>query len=211
MELKHESYHQPLTTIRYLSMTKSLCRVISFCSLAPLLVVVAGTAWADTVLTDANLTKLEAALPALAKVEQDNVASLYQVRLQAHCNWSRHATEVRAQQEGQGYLDEVDRILAEHELTAPLFMELTAKGSWPVLDSMRPMLQVSRRALPFLPEPQRQQTVQVLDQTEHMTQAIGPCLTEADKVALQQHRGRLLAMASRMPGGLIPAKAELLP
>ncbi|MEE2002641.1 hypothetical protein QWY20_14370 [Alkalimonas sp. MEB108] len=190
-------------------MNKSLCLAFGFCSVAPLLLV--NTVCAGTVLTDANLTKLEAALPALARVEQDNVASLYQVRLQAHCDWSRHAAEVRAQQEGQGYLDEVDLILAEHELTAPLFMELTAKGSWPVLDSMRPMLQVSRRALPFLPEPQRQQTVQVLDQTDHMTQAIGPCLTDADKVALQQHRGRLLALAGRMPGGLIPAKAEWMP
>ncbi|MEN3157216.1 hypothetical protein ABC502_02410 [Alkalimonas sp. NCh-2] len=190
-------------------MNKNLCPAFAFCGVMSLILV--HTVSAETVLTDANLIKLEAALPALARVEQDNVASLYQVRLQAHCDWSRHAEEVRAQQKEQSYLEEVDLILAEHELTAPLFMELTAKGSWPVLDSMRPMLQVSRRALPFLPEPQRQQTVQVLAQTDHMTQAIGSCLTEADKVALQQHRGRLLALAGRMPGGVIPAKAELLP
>lgn len=183
-------------------MGKSFYRAVSLCCLAPLM------ATAETVLTEQNLTKLEAVLPALAKVQQDDVSSLYQVRLQAHCDWPRHASEVRAQQQGQDYLQQVDAILAEHELTAPLFMELTAKGSWPVLDSMQPVLRVSRRALPFLPEPQRQQTEQLLAQTDHMTQVIGPCLTEADKVALNQHRARLIALAAKLPGGLTPLQLD---
>ena len=184
-------------------MGKSLYRAVSLCCLAPL------TAMAETVLTEQNLTKLEAALPALAMVEQDNVESLYQVRLQSHCDWPRHAEEVRAQQQGEDYLNEVDRILVEHELTAPLFLELTAKGSWPVLDSMQPMLRLSRRALPFLPEMQRQKTEQMLAQTDHMTQAIGGCLTAADKVALNQHRARLLALAGRLPGGMMPSQLDM--
>ncbi|MCH8538244.1 MAG: hypothetical protein LAT66_10805 [Alkalimonas sp.] len=184
-------------------MKKLFCRAVSLCCVMPWMLM------AETVLTEQNLSKLEAALPALVKVEQDNVDSLYQVRLQSHCDWSRHAKEVRAQQQGQDYLDEVDQILAQHELTAPLFLELTAKGSWPVLDSMQPVLRLSRRALPFLPEMQRQQTEQMLAQTDHMTQVIGVCLTEADKVALSKHRARLLALAGRLPGGMLPSQQQM--
>lgn len=160
----------------------------------------------DTVLTEQNLNRLEAALPKLAKIQQDDVASLHKVRLQRHCDWPRHATEVRAQQQGKSYLAEVDKILAEHKLSPPLFMELTAKGSWPLLQSLQPVLSVTRQTLPFLPQTQRQQAEQLLAQTDNMTQVVEPCLSEADTKALRQHQQRLINLASKLPGSFLPAQ-----
>ncbi len=160
---------------------------------------------ANTVLTNQNLDWLEAALPKLAKIQQDDVGSLHNVRLQRHCDWPRHASEVRAQQQGKAYLAEVDKILAEHQLTPSLFIELTAKGSWPLLESLQPVLNVTRQTLPFLPQAQRQQAEQLLAQTDNMRSTIGPCLHEADKTALAEHRQRLISLATRLPGSVLPA------
>ncbi|WP_051090412.1 hypothetical protein [Arsukibacterium perlucidum] len=166
-------------------------------------------AYAVTVLTEQNLSRLEAALPKLAKIQQDDVGSLHKVRLQRHCDWPRHATEMRAQQQGKSYLAEVDKILAEHQLSPPLFMELTAKGSWPLLQSLQPVLSVTRQTLPFLPQAQRQQAEQLLAQTDNMIVVVETCLTEADKVALKQNQQRLINLASRLPGSILPAQANL--
>lgn len=170
-----------------------------------LLALVPALAQADTVLTEQNLSRLEAALPKLAKIQQEDVNSLHNVRLQRHCDWPRHATEVRAQQQGKSYLAEVDKILAEHQLTPPLFIELTAKGSWPLLQTMQPVLSVTRQTLAFLPQTQRQQAEQLLAQTDNMTQVVQPCLSEADNIALRQYQQRLINLATRLPGNILPA------
>ncbi|SNY45019.1 hypothetical protein SAMN06297280_0820 [Arsukibacterium tuosuense] len=163
-------------------------------------------AYAATVLTDQNLSRLEAALPKLAQIKQDDVGSLHKVRLQRHCDWPRHATEMRAQQQGKSYLAEVDNILAEHQLSPALFMELTAKSSWPLLQSLQPVLAVTRQTLPFLPQAQQEQARQLLAQTDNMTQVVEPCLSEADSKALRQHQHRLIALASKLPGSILPAQ-----
>ena len=169
-------------------------------------VLMVATVQANTVLTEQNLSRLEAALPKLARIQQDDVATLHKVKLQRHCNWPRHAAEVRAQQQGKSYLNEVDNILAEHQLTPALFIELSAKGSWPLLQSLQPVLSVTRQTLPFLPQNQRLQAEQLLAQTDNNTQVVEPCLSEADITALRQHQQRLIALASKLPGSILPAQ-----
>ncbi|MDX1677755.1 hypothetical protein [Arsukibacterium sp.] len=163
----------------------------------------------STVLTEQNLSNLEAALPKLANIQQDDVSSLHKVRLQRHCDWPRHATEVRAQQQGKSYLTEVDKILAEHQLSPALFMELTAKGSWPLLQSLQPVLSITRQTLAFLPQAQRQQAEQLLAQTDNMTRVVEPCLTAADNIALRQHQQRLISLAAKLPGTILPAQLDV--
>lgn len=155
---------------------------------------------ATTVLTEQNIARLEAALPELVAIEQDNPQGLTKLRLKKHCDWQQHASDLRQQEQGKAYVAEVDQILAKHQLTAPLFLELTAKGSWPLLQSLQPVQQLTRQSLPFLPEAQRRLAEQKIKQTEQMQQAIEPCLTAADKVALQQHQQRLLKLATSLPG-----------
>ena len=155
---------------------------------------------ATTVLTEQNIARLEAALPELVAIEQDNPQGLTKLRLKKHCDWQQHASDLRQQEQGKGYVAEVDQVLAKHQLTAPLFLELTAKGSWPLLQSLQPVQQLTRQSLPFLPEPQRRIAEQKIQQTEQMQQAIEPCLTTADKTALQQYQQRLLKLATSLPG-----------
>lgn len=155
---------------------------------------------ATTVLTEQNIARLEAALPELVAIEQDNPQGLTKLRLKKHCDWQQHASDLRQQEHGKGYVAEVDQVLAKHQLTAPLFLELTAKGSWPLLRSLQPVQQLTRQSLPFLPEPQRRIAEQKIQQTEQMQQAIEPCLTAADKTALQQYQQRLLKLATSLPG-----------
>jgi hypothetical protein len=171
-----------------------------------LLAVIPAIAQADTVLTEQNLSRLEAALPKLAKIQQDDVGSLHNVRLQRHCDWPRHASEVRALQQGKSYLAEVDKVLAEHQLTGPMFIELTAKGSWPLLQSLQPVLAITRQTLAFLPQTQRQQAEQLLAQTDNMTQVVEPCLSDADVKALRQYQQRLISLASKLPGSILPTQ-----
>ncbi|WP_333609134.1 hypothetical protein [Arsukibacterium sp.] len=116
---------------------------------------------------------------------------------------------MRAQQHGKDYLQQVDNVLAEHQLTPAQFIELSAKGSWPLLESMQPVLSVTRHSLPFLPQPQRQNAEQLLAQTDNMQQVVGPCLSAADKVALQQQRQRLVALATTLPGVGLPDFAAM--
>lgn len=155
---------------------------------------------ATTVLTERNIARLEAALPELVAIEQDNPQGLTKLRLKKHCDWQQHASDLRQQEQGKGYVAEVDQVLAKHQLTAPLFLELTAKGSWPLLQSLQPVQQLTRQSLPFLPELQRRIAEQKIQQTEQMQQTIEPCLTAADKTALQQHQQRLLKLATSLPG-----------
>ena len=169
-----------------------------------LLALIPAVAQADTVLTEQNLSRLEAALPKLAKIKQDDVSSLHNVRLQRHCDWPRHANEVRSQQQGKSYLAEVDKILAEHQLSPSLFMELTAKASWPLLQSLQPVLAVTRQTLAFLPQTQRQQAEQLLAQTDNMTLVVEPCLSDANTRALRQHQQRLINLAGKLPGNILP-------
>lgn len=155
---------------------------------------------ASTVITEQNIARYEAALPELAKIEQDNPASLKRLRLQQHCDWPKHAAELRAKEQGKAYLGQVDKVLAKHQLTPALFLELTAKGAWPVLQSMQPALNITRQSLPFLPDTQRRQAEQTLAQSEHMQQVIKPCLTAADQAALAQYQQRFISLATRLPG-----------
>jgi hypothetical protein len=169
--------------------------------LCALMLAVASAALpASTVLTEQNIAKLEAVLPELLAIEQDNPQGLTKLRLKKHCDWEQHASALRQQEQGKGYVTQVDQVLAKHQLTAPLFLELTAKGSWPLLQSLQPVQQLTRQSLPFLPEPQRRIAEQKIQQTEQMQLAIEPCLTAADKTALQQHQQRLLRLATRLPG-----------
>lgn len=153
-----------------------------------------------TVITEQNIARYEAALPELAKIEQDNPASLKNLRLAKHCDWDKHASELRAKEQGKDYLPQVDAVLAKHQLTPALFIELTAKGAWPVLQSMQPVFNLTRQSLPFLPEAQRKQAERTLAQSDHMSLVIEPCLTAADKTALQQYQQRFINLAGRLPG-----------
>lgn len=168
--------------------------------LAVVLATASAATSAATVLTEQNIAKLEAVLPELLAIEQDNPQGLTKLRLKKHCDWQQHASDLRQQEQGKGYVAEVDQVLAKHQLTAPLFLELTAKGSWPLLQSLQPVQQLTRQSLPFLPEPQRRIAEQKIQQTEQMQQAIEPCLTAADKTALEQHQQRLLKLATSLPG-----------
>lgn len=155
---------------------------------------------AATVLTEQNIAKLEAVLPELLAIEQDNPQGLTKLRLKRHCDWQQHAADLRQHEQGKGYVANVDQVLAKHELTAPLFLELAAKSSWPLLQSLQPVQQLTKQTLPFLPEAQRQLAEQKIQQTEQMQRAIEPCLTAADKTALQQHQQRLMQLAASLPG-----------
>ncbi|CAM5220429.1 hypothetical protein [Alishewanella longhuensis] len=155
---------------------------------------------ATTVITEQNIARYEAALPELAKIEQDNPAALKSLRLAKHCDWAKHASELRAKEQGKDYLPQVDQVLAKHQLTPALFIELTAKGAWPVLQSMQGVFNITRQSLPFLPEAQRKQAERTLAQSDHMSSVIQPCLTAADKAALQQYQQRFINLAGRLPG-----------
>lgn len=157
-------------------------------------------AQAATVITEQNIARYEAALPELAKIEQDNPASLKSLRLAKHCDWAKHASELRAKEQGKDYLPQVDQVLAKHQLTPALFIELTAKGAWPVLQSMQGIFNITRQTLPFLPEEQRKQAERTLAQSSHMSAVIEPCLTAADKSALQHYQQRFINLATRLPG-----------
>lgn len=154
---------------------------------------------AATVITEQNIARYEAALPELAKIEQDNPASLKNLRLAKHCDWAKHASELRAKEQGKDYLPQVDQVLAKHQLTPALFIELTAKGAWPVLQSMQGVFNLTRQSLPFLPEAQRKQAERTLAQSDHISSVIQPCLTAADKAALQQYQQRFINLAGRLP------------
>ncbi len=159
-----------------------------------------GALAANTVITEQNITRLEAVLPQLAKIEQDSPAELKNLRLQRHCDWPLHVAQLQEKERGKAYVAEMEKVLAAHQLTPALFLELTAKGAWPVLQSMQPMLEITRQSLPFLPEAQRQHASATLAQSAHMQQVIQPCLTAADKAALVQHQQRFINLAVRLPG-----------
>lgn len=153
---------------------------------------------ATTVLTDQNITKLEAALPELLKIKTET--DLSKLRLAKHCDWPKHAADLKANPQAKRYFSEVETVLEKHQLTNALFLELSLKGAWPVVQSMLPMLNITRQSLPLLPEPQRNKAEQTLAQTDYLQQLIEPCLTDDDRNALQQYSQRLFKIAGQLPG-----------
>lgn len=154
---------------------------------------------AATVLTEQNITKLEAALPELLKIKAENPAELAKLRLAKHCDWPQHMADLKANPQAKSYFLEVETVLQKHQLSDAVFLELSLKGAWPVLQSMQPMLNITRQSLPLLPEPRRQQAEKTLAQTDYLQQLIEPCLTEDDRSALQQHLQRFFNIAGQLP------------
>lgn len=154
---------------------------------------------AATVLTEQNMTKLEAALPELLKIKAKDPAELAKLRLAKHCDWPKHAADLNANPQAKSYFSEVETVLEKHQLTNAIFLELSLKGAWPVVQSMQPMLNITRQSLPLLPEPQRKQAEQTLAQTDYLQQLIEPCLTADDRSALQQYSQRFFNIARQLP------------
>ncbi|PKM19975.1 MAG: hypothetical protein CVV11_00170 [Gammaproteobacteria bacterium HGW-Gammaproteobacteria-15] len=163
-----------------------------------LLSVFAAPAMAATVLTDANLDQFEAMLPKLQQLEQRPQNK--QFNLQQHCDWPRHYREISAQEKDSAYQTQIEQLAKEHGFTPVQFVELSAKVTWPVLDSVQPMLEVSRQALMFLPAAQRQKTEKSIQQGQQYYQTLTGCLTADDKTALVKHHDRIMQMAKRLGG-----------
>jgi hypothetical protein len=153
---------------------------------------------AGTLLTDANLAQLEIMLPKLQQLQQrpDNKA----FKLQQHCDWPRHYRELSAQEKDSNYQAKIEQLVAQHGFTPVQFVELSAKVTWPVLDSIQPMLEVSRQALMFMPAQQRQNSENTIRQGQQYYQTLTRCLTAEDKTALVKHHDRIMQMAKRLGG-----------
>lgn len=177
--------------------------------LSVLLLASAAPAMAATVLTDANLDQFEAMLPKLQQLEQRPQNK--QFDLQQHCDWPRHYRELSAQEKDSSYQAKIEQLIKQHGFTPEQFVELSAKVTWPVLDSVQPMLEVSRQALMFLPAQQRQSTEKTIKQGQQYYQTLTSCLTAADKAALVKQHDRIMQMAKRLGGveKILPAGMPL--
>lgn len=153
---------------------------------------------AATVLTDANLDQFEAMLPKLQQLEQRPQNK--QFNLQQHCDWPRHYRELSAQEKDSAYQSQIEQLAKDHGFTPVQLVELSAKVTWPVLDSVQPMLEVSRQALMFLPAAQRKKTEKTIQQGQQYYQTLTGCLTADDKTALAKHHDRIMQMAKRLGG-----------
>ena len=153
---------------------------------------------AATLLTDENLTRFEALLPELQKLEQRPQNK--QFALQQHCDWPRHYRELSAQEQDSSYQANIEQLVKQHGFTPVQFVELSAKISWPVLDKVQPMLQLSRQALVFLPPQQRQDTEKTLQRGQQYYRTLTGCLSKEDKTALAKHNNRIMQMAKRLGG-----------
>ncbi|MDX1391777.1 MAG: hypothetical protein R3241_05325 [Rheinheimera sp.] len=160
--------------------------------------VFAAKVQAATLLTDANLDQFEALLPKLQQLQQRPQNS--QFNLQQHCNWSQHYTTLSAQETDSDYRLAIERIAGQHGFTPVQFIELSAKLSWPVLDSVQGALEVSRQALLFLPAQQRQSTERKLIKGQQYYKTLTSCLTADDKTALAKHHNRIMQIAKRLGG-----------
>ncbi len=175
-----------------------------------LLLMSARPALAATILTDANLDQFEAMIPKLQQLEQRPQNK--QFNLQQHCDWPRHYRQLSAQEKDSHYQAQIEQLVKQHGFTPEQFVELSAKVSWPVLDSVQPMLDMSRQALMFLPAAQRQKAEQAINQGRQYHQTLSSCLTADDRAALAKHHDRIMQMAKRLggveqilPPGLLPA------
>lgn len=153
---------------------------------------------AATLLTDENLTRFEALLPKLQQLEQRPQNK--QFALQQHCDWPRHYRELSAQEQDSGYQANIEQLVKQYGFTPVQFVELSAKISWPVLDKLQPMLQLSRQALVFLPPQQRQDTEKTLQRGQQYYRTLSGCLSKEDKTALAKHNNRIMQMAKRLGG-----------
>jgi len=153
---------------------------------------------ANTILTDANLDQFEAMLPKLQQLEQRPQNK--QFSMQRHCDWPRHYRELSAQEKDSQYQAKIEQLAKQHGFTPVQFVELSAKVTWPVLDSVQPMLELSRQALMFLPAAQRQSTEKTIKQGQQYYQTLTGCLTADDQSALAKHHDRIMQMAKRLGG-----------
>lgn len=153
---------------------------------------------AATLITDQNLTQFEAMLPKLKQLPQRPQNRKF--ALAQHCDWPRHYQELTAQEKDSGYQQKVEQLIAQHGFTPVQFVELSAKLTWPVLDAVQPALEVSRQALAFIPQAQRQATEQTIVQGQRYYKTLSGCLTADDKAALAQHQNRIMAIAKGLGG-----------
>lgn len=153
---------------------------------------------AATLITEQNLTQFEAMLPKLKQLPQR--AQNRKFALAQHCDWPRHYNELSAQEKDSAYQQKIEQLVTEHGFTPVQFVELSAKLTWPVLDSVQPALEVSRQALAFLPPAQRQATEQAVVQGQRYYKTLSGCLTTDDKAALAQHHNRIMAIAKGLGG-----------
>lgn len=165
---------------------------------AVLLSLFAVPASAATVLTDANLDQFEAMIPKIQHLEQRPQNK--QFNLQHHCDWPRHYREISTQEKDSAYQAQIEKLAKEYGFTPVQLIELSAKVTWPVLDSVQPMLEVSRQALMFLPAAQRQKTEKSIQQGQQYYKTLTGCLTADDKNALVKHHDRIMQMAKRLGG-----------
>jgi len=160
--------------------------------------IAAGNVQAASVINAANLDKVEAMLPQLQKLQQR--VQNNQFNLQQHCDWPRHYNELSAQETDSAYQQAIEQIVKQHGFTPVQFVELSAKISWPVLDSVQPALELARQALLFLPPAQRQQSGQTIIKGQQYYKTLTRCLTSDDQSALAKHHNRIMQLAKRLGG-----------
>lgn len=160
---------------------------------------------AETVLTDHNLDQLELMIPKLQQLQQRPQNN--QFNLQQHCDWSKHYQQLSAQEKDKNYQKQIEQLVKQHGFTPQQFVELSAKVTWPVLDSIQPALQVSQQALMFVPAAQRQNAEKSIRRGQQYYQTLTGCLTAEDKTALARHNDRIMQIAKRLGGveQLLPA------
>lgn len=180
-------------------MTAKTITALSFAAFASM------SAAAATVLTDHNLDQLELMIPKLQQLKQRPQNS--QFNLQQHCDWSKHYQQLSAQEKDKNYQGQIEQLVKQHGFTPEQFVELSAKVTWPVLDSIQPALQVSQQALMFVPAQQRQKAEASIKRGQQYYQTLTGCLTADDKTALAKHNDRIMQLAKRLGGveQLLPA------
>ena len=164
---------------------------------------------AATVLTDQNLDQLELMIPKLQQLKQRPQNSLFS--LQQHCDWSKHYQQLSAQEKDKDYQGQIEQLVKQHGFTPEQFVELSAKVTWPVLDSIQPALQVSEQALMFVPAAQRQNAEKSIKRGQQYYQTLSGCLSADDKTALAKHNDRIMLIAKRLGGvdQLLPAGVKV--
>lgn len=154
----------------------------------------------DTLITEQNLNRFEQLMPKVMQIPRPTHYQRGNVNLQPHCDWQQHYQQLQAQQQQDNYLQQVEQVISAYDFTPQQFIELSAKITWPVLDAMQPMLELSRQAIVLLPPQQRKQSEASLMQSQHYHQVLTSCLTQADKAALAKHEKRIMALAAELVG-----------
>jgi hypothetical protein len=156
---------------------------------------------ANTLITSDNLTKLETLMPQLTALETNNQTRFNRnVNLQPHCHWQQHYTVLKAQQPESANVSQAEQLIKQSGLQPAQFLELSAKVTWPMLDAVMPMLQLSQQALAFIPAQQREKLETSFLQSNRYYKTIGGCLSAEDRQALEQHKQRIMQIASDMSG-----------